>query len=887
MPITNSFSHIAATLSLVGVLATGSAALAALLPAGTLLRFEPGVGSAPNTPCTSGSCFGMRLAPGYVVWTDVAPGTDGGIVIGKWQQSGGQETGPSPTNSTPGELSAAWFFFGNYGTFFTRPDYLGLENRFDDSICAKETCVGKTELNVFDIAWNGNVTPVPGVIAGCGGVFPIDEYLIQPLTQQWHLYYSGPLQSAFCGEVYFYLILRGSVEPPGSPRIGTVTIAAPNAASTTWQPQTGSPPGATVTCQITTPPAHGAASVSKDCAGGTYVPDPGFTGIDRFVYQVRDGQVASLIGYVEARVGDCPDALDQSDADHDGRVDACERLPRYAAIPMSSLTNNYSQIDIVALNDVGQIAGSGYRAGSWRALLLDPMSRQVTELGPGYAWGINNHAQVVGCSAPASGNYWYLWSGKDVLMTSTGCAVGINEQSAVVGTNYPTSFIWDPLRGTRDIATNFFVRGLNDLGQVVGVPWIVSGGLAKTALVWDAVSGLRDLGDLPGGTVFSDAYDINNQGQVVGVSDTSAGYAPFIWDKTSGMRPLPLMHASPFPASSSVYYARAIAINDLGLAVGVVGKPILWDVDRNAMATLASRLDPAAAGWTLNHVLDINERNQIVGSATSPAGMSESILLDPVCVPEAVVTVAPATLTVDIGAPITLEATDACGKLSLDWGWGASIGRSTFTTSFSGLPAVQPVTLIITSPQGQISLRSYPIRVGPPSVSGYWTGLSSRFGSTVFIFGVNFRVADGTVPIVQFNGLMAPGVQVVASDLLIALLPPGDTAGPITVETRAGNPALILGVAKSPAPYGPPAAGLAINGVWPSVARVGSFVFVFGSGFVPNATQVKINDVPAPQVQVVDQSLLIFIVPGGARSGPMTVTTAQGSVTSALALEVH
>ena len=129
--------------------------LAAPLPDNTLLTISGGVGSDTNTPCSSGSCFGMEIVLGTSVWKNIFPGTDGGIIIGKNQSSGGQEidepgSGGSPTNTTSGQITAAWNFGGNWGTFFTAsalsfPDNASL-NRFNDADCIKADCIGKTEI---------------------------------------------------------------------------------------------------------------------------------------------------------------------------------------------------------------------------------------------------------------------------------------------------------------------------------------------------------------------------------------------------------------------------------------------------------------------------------------------------------------------------------------------------------------------------------------------------------------------------------------------------------------------------------------------------------------------------------------------------------------------
>ena len=60
---------------------------------------------------------------------------------------------------------------------------------------------------------------------------------------------------------------------------------------------------------------------------------------------------------------------------------------------------------------------------------------------------------------------------------------------------------------------------------------------------------------------------------------------------------------------------------------------------------------------------------------------------------------------------------------------------------------------------------------------------------------------------------------------------------------------------------------------------VGKLVFVFGGGFEPGQTLVSISGIDAPLVQVMDPSLLIFMVPDGATTGPITITTVNGGAT--------
>src|SRR3989344_3074650 len=191
---------------------------AAPFPNGVVLGIDAGLGSGTQVPCPVGSCFGMEIAPGLVVWTDFAPGLDGGFILGKNQVSGGQENGPSASNSTPGELTNAWLFFNNYGTFFTSPNG-ATENFFDTASCAKASCVGITELKVLNIAWNGGVFPM-GSAAPCthsncspdqiAGIF-VNNYTIDISNNRWSLDYSSVVPSGGFAGVKFFMLIRGSI----------------------------------------------------------------------------------------------------------------------------------------------------------------------------------------------------------------------------------------------------------------------------------------------------------------------------------------------------------------------------------------------------------------------------------------------------------------------------------------------------------------------------------------------------------------------------------------------------------------------------------------------------------------------------------------------------
>jgi hypothetical protein len=161
----------------------------------------------------------------------------------------------------------------------------------------------------------------------------------------------------------------------------------------------------------------------------------------------------------------------------------------------------------------------------------------------------------------------------------------------------------------------------------------------------------------------------------------------------------------------------------------------------------------------------------------------------------------------------------------------------------------------------------------PPSISGFWQSTAS-YGNLVFVFGDAF--VDGETQ-VAVNGVPVPLVEVLNNNLLIFMLPAGDTNGPITVSTAAGS-------STSATDYEAiPSTDLSINGFWPAHASPGDTVFVFGAGFdtVPGSTEVRLDGgAPVPLVHVADEKMLLFRVPTDATTGPITVTSSIGSVSS-------
>lgn len=117
---------------------------------------------------------------------------------------------------------------------------------------------------------------------------------------------------------------------------------------------------------------------------------------------------------------------------------------------------------------------------------------------------------------------------------------------------------------------------INNFGQVVGVSSSRDG---DRAFVWSSQGGIQDIGTLPGNR-YSFATSINDAGQVVGVSssqeglfyrttdflyDTPRGGLPFLWSSETGIRVINNF-IFPSPSNPSAFYnnSQATSINNLG-----------------------------------------------------------------------------------------------------------------------------------------------------------------------------------------------------------------------------------------------------------------------------------------------------------------------------------
>ena len=298
--------------------------------------------------------------------------------------------------------------------------------------------------------------------------------------------------------------------------------------------------------------------------------------------------------------------------------------PRYRVIELGTLGGTYSQTFYVT--NKGVASGEASLAdGNWHATLYQ--GRFKTDLGTlgglnSAAFGSPNAiGQVVGaaetshsdpngedfCGFYASGAPWsgttcrgFLWEDGWMIPLSTlgghnGAASAINNQGEVAG-NAETARTdstcppYDPTLGQYQVLQDKpvvwengliqelptypgdpdgFAIAINDHGQVAGASGVCStfnliNGLYLSpvhALLWDQGK-VINLGSL-GGAFGNQAHNMNNRGQVVGVSDLAGDtvFHGFVWSQSAGMQDIPPVHGDT--------YSVALAINDPGVVAGV------------------------------------------------------------------------------------------------------------------------------------------------------------------------------------------------------------------------------------------------------------------------------------------------------------------------------
>lgn len=282
------------------------------------------------------------------------------------------------------------------------------------------------------------------------------------------------------------------------------------------------------------------------------------------------------------------------------------------------------------INDSGLVVGTMAVGGASQSFVRDSNGVIHAFTSTGTAFKISNTGQMAGWSNnPAGGTLATSYSpdySASLLPGENSRAWGLNDSGMVVGSTSSAqtaslAAVWDSsgnLLRSADRTSEAFA--INNSGQIAG--WALFNGYSR-AVIWSEDGGFQDLGSLHGPSGQSNAFDINDAGQVVGASRGSGGASlGFIYDATDGLRDVGTLAGQ---------YTRAMAINDAGQVVGesrVNGAPHGFIYLSGRIEDLNDLIDPDQ-GWTVSMGFDINSAGQIVGYGTRN-GVDRAILLTPI-----------------------------------------------------------------------------------------------------------------------------------------------------------------------------------------------------------------------------------------------------------------
>jgi probable extracellular repeat, HAF family len=327
-------------------------------------------------------------------------------------------------------------------------------------------------------------------------------------------------------------------------------------------------------------------------------------------------------------------------------------------------TGTYSRA--AAINDLGAVVG---QADGATTLTLTTFSGEVLQVvcnvNQPFVWTNKQGMQglgIVELGAPFDWYEEYIHDGCN-LGTPRTYATGVNDLGQIVASNddfntYAWGYLWRSKTGLEIVPLTFLdwqnrVTAINNLGQFAGARghYILDLDAAPHAAVWRNNVEV-DLGTLEGSdpsdptfySYCSEAYGMNDLGQIVGWSTTTPGpgYPPcsfspihaVSWSSGVGIEDLGTLSGS----TSSIAYA----VNVQGQVVGSSGNTLYWDSDarmyklegRPFIWTKASGMRDlnylirGNSGWVLNSATAINVFGQIVGSGTRN-GKPHGFLLTP------------------------------------------------------------------------------------------------------------------------------------------------------------------------------------------------------------------------------------------------------------------
>ena len=330
----------------------------------------------------------------------------------------------------------------------------------------------------------------------------------------------------------------------------------------------------------------------------------------------------------------------------------------YCEKPVFSQESSPSQLQF-ELTDLGTLGGNSSKVSS-----------------------LNNHGQVVGQSVTSTGEESaFIWENGKMTAIAAKNAADINDGGEVVGTvadgrdmlgrSQSTAFRWNQVNGVDASILPYLNEGLspkklsgfataiNNRGDIA----MVGSGIATYAIIKSTDGKNVDLGHFGG--MISLAYDINDKGEVVGMSKVGRTTVHAFIYRNSSLVDLGSLGAesgamgvnnkSEVVGSSKDKLGRLRAFHwadgymkDIGTLGGksatarcineqsvIVGNSVTADSEEHGFLYAAgelvdlNKLVPAANGWTVVDAFKVNDKGQIAANAKRN-GITHAVLLTPV-----------------------------------------------------------------------------------------------------------------------------------------------------------------------------------------------------------------------------------------------------------------
>ncbi|MES2388879.1 MAG: IPT/TIG domain-containing protein [Bacteroidota bacterium] len=224
------------------------------------------------------------------------------------------------------------------------------------------------------------------------------------------------------------------------------------------------------------------------------------------------------------------------------------------------------------------------------------------------------------------------------------------------------------------------------------------------------------------------------------------------------------------------------------------------------------------------------------------------------------------------GTSVTLTGTSFVGTTSVTIGTLPTaftvVNASTITLTIPAGASTNAFT--VTTNQGAATSAGLFTVYQLPVITGF-NPVTGGAGATVTITGSNFNGATQ----VSFNGRTATFVIVDANTITVTV-PAGASTGPISVTGPAGTATSANSFTFIPAPT--------IASFTPATGPEGTLVTISGANFT-GATDININGLTGA-FTVVNNSTATLLIPTGATSGPLEITTPGGTAVSATVFTV-